>query len=177
MLRRFQMPKERLGSDMWGHWERPLFRPDGWPQVPTDPRLLALYCYWGDAAGPGELQQRTDVFPVRLTSVLPHVYVLDVVGATFRFRLRGSEIDRRLGHHRTGLTFEECGYGDSLDKVKREYANVVRQRRPVTTAGMVYWGSEFNALRYENIRLPVFDAAGAVVHLLCAMVFHEEPST
>ncbi|MEQ9691779.1 MAG: PAS domain-containing protein [Bauldia litoralis] len=168
------MPTTRLGPDIWGHWEQPRFRSDGRPSLPADPRLQTLQRYWTEAAGQGELPQRRDVFPVRLPLVLPHIFVLDVVGETFRYRLRGTEIDRRLGHGRTGLTLEECGYGDSLDDVKRDYANAVRQRRPLTTRGLLHWGNEWNALRYENIRLPVGDADGDVIHLLCAMVFHEK---
>ena len=176
MLRLLQMPKSRLGSDMWGHWERPVFRLRDRPAKPADTRLLALHRYWEDASGADELPGRGAVFPVRLPSVLPHVFVLDVVGSTFRFRLRGTEMERRMGRGRIGLTFEECGYGNTIDEIKQDYLTAVREHRAVTTSGMVYWGSEANALHYENTRLPVANESGAVVHLLCAMVFHEQVS-
>lgn len=141
--------------------------------APLDSRMRELLDYWESRRAGRELPVRQDIRPADIRHLLPHLYLLDVLEGTFRFRLRGTAIEERLGRGFTGLTLEECGFGAYLSAVKASLQSCVDRRAPVLGLGVTRWSRQNDFLHYEVCRLPLAGPDGAVAMLLCGMVFYE----
>lgn len=166
-------PKPRLRTDSRFGLDPPEFAAVTEIAAPTDRRLCDLLAYWEGKRAGREMPVRQDLRPSEIRRLLPHVYLMDVIDGSFRFRLRGTAIDARLGRGRTGLTLEECHYGPYLPVVKASLQSCIDRRAPVTTTGVTIWSRQNDCLQYESCRMPLAGADGAVAMLLCGMIFRE----
>lgn len=107
--------------------------------VPTG-LALQVEDYWRarcHGVGHGAIPRRRDVDPAAFGKLLPHVFLLDVVGpsARLRWRLVGSAIARHEGCDPTGRWVED---GLSLDQadILKQFADItIRERRPTCHSG------------------------------------------
>lgn len=168
----FVPDRSKPGSHVFGDWHPPSFLPEGRREIPEDPRLRDLLAYWRTCAAGAEMPTREATFPVRVASVLPYIYVLDVLEGSFRYRLRGTEVDGRFGSRRTGLAIEEFGYAAEaeVEAFRARHAACVDARAPIVAFGRVQWGGPSYATAYESIKLPIMGPSGEVRYLLCAVV-------
>ncbi len=100
----------------------------------TDARLRALFGYWREKRGDRAMPVRADLDPLEIPTLLPIVWLVDVLdgGARFRYRLMGTEIVDVDGHDPTGRFLDEVlpdsDYADYWVGLFRE---VTRERRPL----------------------------------------------
>ena len=73
-----------------------------------DDRLRQAYEYWRRKAGARQLPSRLDIDPVEIPRLLPHIMLVDVMGADlYRYRLIGTEIATAMGVNATGRLVHE----------------------------------------------------------------------
>lgn len=165
--------KPRLTSNGQNGYQPPAILSSREIDEPGDPRLQALLAYWTGKLAGRAMPVRHDIRPSEIRKLLPIVYLMDVVEGTFRFRLRGTAVDGRLGHGLTGRTVEDCGLGPYLDIVKGAFQSCVDRRAPVTSTGTSRWNQHGDELAYENWRAPLAGPDGAIAMLFCGIVFRE----
>lgn len=81
-----------------------------------------------------QLPGRPDIDPIDIPSMLPFVFLVDVLrgGADFRYRLVGTDIVRNTKKDFTGYLLSEISEIGSQGKLMALYARVVEGRSPVT---------------------------------------------
>lgn len=134
---------------------------------PQSPVLLALLRYWqSKCKAPkdgmaGRLPARTDLDPLDLRSLLPHVYLIDVLpGANpdrwrFRVRLLGEKHVEVYGPGLVGKVIDDVFPPAVAAEFNRLYAAVVRRRAPVVNHGRVSWLRNKEFLQYEGLHAPL----------------------
>src|SRR5258708_15692485 len=100
-----------------------------------DDRLREAYEYWRRKAGARLLPSRSDIDPVEIPRLLPHVMLVDVMGAAlYRYRLIGTEIATAMGVNATGRLVHEMLLEDGYRAYVLDlYNTVVRERRALYT--------------------------------------------
>jgi hypothetical protein len=136
------------------------------PPACDAPLLRALRDYWEAKRGRRAMPGRRDFDPAEIPSLLPHVFMLDVLpgGGDFRFRLLGSEITRRYGRDSTGKTLRDVYAVTSptmFDQLTRLMTAVVESRRPVLSRSSLAAVSK-DFVAYEAIHLPLSDDGQSV---------------
>jgi hypothetical protein len=94
-----------------------------------------LYDYWQTLRPPGRrLPRRQDIDPVEIPTLLPNIWLTDVVMergvARFRERLVGTALAKLFGKDTTGRFFEEIYAGDHLARQLATYRAVVDRGMP-----------------------------------------------
>ncbi len=132
---------------------------------------------WRDLV-PGGLPGRQHLDPVRIgSSLLPHVFLTDVLdgGNRFRWRLIGQHIVRHAGTDDTGLDLDISIAPVMRGTILGHYQRVVRERRPLCHRGD-FPGRDLRTYRYERLLLPVLSVDGTFVDtVLGGAVFTPEP--
>ncbi len=125
--------------------------------------VATAYEYWLSKRRPGAPPRRSDIQPSELRSILPHIFLVDVVlpRPEFRFRLVGSEITAMAGKEYTGLRVNERDYGPHWERVHASYLDVVLSREPRLDTYHAPWVTkEFWV--YERLIAPLSTAGGAI---------------
>jgi hypothetical protein len=143
-----------------------------------DERLVALYDYWCDKRGDRAMPSRSDIDPVEMRPLLPHLMLLDVVdgGRDFRYRLVGTEIERNFGPPLTGRLIGDVLSGDYLAYI------LALHRRVLAEAAPAYAENSFNDersgyaivaphKRAYRLSMPLSKTGDAIDMLLCGQVF------
>lgn len=147
------------------------------PAALTAAPVCAMLAWWQrKAADRAGLPRRSDLDPLALgPRVLPHLLLADVRWQTdrvprFRHRLVGTHITESLRRDYSGLDFEDCGYGDSWQRIVDAYTRCACERRPVASRGRSQW-VEPDFLEYEIVRLPLLGEDGRVAMIVAAVSF------
>jgi hypothetical protein len=133
---------------------------------PQSPVLLALLRYWQSKCRPGDdsarrLPSRTDLDPLELRGLLPHIYLIDVLPAEapdrwrFRVRLLGEKHVEVYGAGLVGKVIDDVFPPAAAAEFNRLYAAVVRRRLPVVNHGRVSWIRNKEWLEYEGMHAPL----------------------
>lgn len=129
---------------------------------PNSPVLLALLRYWQSICpADGRLPGRADLDPLKMRSLLPHVYLIDVLpgGAPdrwrFRARLLGEKHVEVYGPGLVGRIIDDVFPPAVAAEFNRLYAVVVRRRAPVVNRGRVSWLRNKEFLEYEGLHAPL----------------------
>ena len=78
------------------------------PSPITDVLMVEAYDYWRRIKGMRSVPRRADLDPAAIKRVLPHVILVDVLGAgRYRYRLIGTECVVAHGVNATGLTLDK----------------------------------------------------------------------
>lgn len=97
-----------------------------------DAQLRDGYTYWCRKAACGRLPRRSDIDPVDIPHLLPHVRLVDVVeGGRFRYRLVGAEIREQHAENPTGRYLDEVLSPPVGPHVLGLYRECVETRRPL----------------------------------------------
>ena len=136
------------------------------------PLLRAVFEYWQRKRGGRRMPARRDVDPQELSAHLPHLFLMDVVGDDFRYRLLGSAITERYGRDGTGQLVSEA-YAE-LPEIREWYLTVLRAfvsgKRPIlTSAPMRAVQKEF--ILVQALHLPLSDDDCGVNMILGAAHF------
>jgi len=141
-----------------------LTRPSAFQEVEPSGRLEQLFEYWRGLR-PGKLPRKTDIELMEIgPSVLPHVFLVDVLegGTRFRWRLIGTHIVRHAGSDDTGLDLEISVAPAMRPTIIGHYQWVVTERRHLCHRGD-FLGRDGRGYRYERLLMPVLSADGGAV--------------
>jgi len=129
---------------------------------PQSRELRTLLRYWqSKCKADGRLPGRADLDPLELRSLLPHVYLIDVLPTVvadrwrFRVRLLGEKHVEVYGPGLVGKTIDDIFPSAVAAEFNRLYAVVVRRRMPVVNHGRVSWLRNKEWLEYEGMHAPL----------------------
>ena len=134
---------------------------------------MAIHRYWLDQApAPGRLPGRADIDPIDIPMLLDNVWLLDVVGAPPRFRLRlvGGVIHRAGVAARVGAYLDE--YVAPAELPGRQMRFAVAERMPVWFRGEAYIRHRAKMFTLERIFLPLAADGATVDMMLCLTVYY-----
>jgi hypothetical protein len=127
-------------------------------------RLEQLLTYWQRLAG-GGVPRRNQIDLMEMSpSLLPHVFLVDVLedGRRFRWRLIGQHIVRHAGTDDTGLDLDISVAPAMRETIIGHYQRTVREGRPFCHRGD-FPGRDLRIYRYERLLLPVLSVDGTSV--------------
>ncbi len=133
-------------------------------------KLDNLYRYWLAKKGRRKAPARAEIWPEEMLAFLPYLFLVDVVGARFRFRLVGTKVVEACGEDHTGDYFDEAGL--DVGEAMAEYRIAVAERHPMVRS----WDlakDDKHYLRYERLILPLSADGERVNMLLCGMAMED----
>lgn len=131
-----------------------------------DPALIGLHVYWLAKRGLRLAPSRADMRPQEIGLLLPHVYIVDIIGRPrrFRFRLVGTRIIEGYGEEITGKFLDEIDLGDKSSAIQEEYEKAVNQQAP-TASSWSFSKNDGRELNYEHLILPL-STDGRTINML-----------
>lgn len=143
--------------------------------IPRAPELRALLAYWQSKCGAdGRLPSRRQIDPVELRSLLPHVYLIDVLpDEVFRVRLLGEVHVAVYGSGLIGRTIDEIFPPVHAAEFKKLYTAVLRRRGPVVNGGQVFWWRNKEWLPFEGLHMPLAGDGRNIDMIFAGGVFGE----
>jgi hypothetical protein len=144
-----------------------------WEPVPeTDERLLKLHAHWLSICPNGRVSSRKDFKPAAITSLLPFVFLVDVLSGprNFRFRLAGTAFAPVIGREITGLLIDEVFPPEYNLEVLEGWNVVVGEYGPNWGSGDL-WQKERAFIRWQGVILPLRSDGAETKQLLGAAVF------
>ena len=128
-----------------------------------DPKIRGVYQYWLARCRDGKLPARSDIEPLDLADVLPHLILVDVTHAPFemRYRLVGTWICEHGGRDPMGENLEAAHFSSNWAKTRAEYMNAIESDEPVfASARPIDVGKEFVPI--NRVFLPLAGPDGQV---------------
>lgn len=127
-----------------------------------------LFDYWLRSAGPRRMPARSDLDPLKVPRLLPHIGLIDVRDGVddASFRLAGTRLHDVYGQEVTGKRAGDVFSGEQADYWRRIHASLVAKCSPLT--GVVRGpakGRDHIVLFW--LRLPLSDDGGRVDRILC----------
>jgi len=127
-----------------------------------------LFDYWLRSAGARRMPARSDLDPLKVPRLLPHLGLIDVRDGIERasFRLAGTRLRDVYGQEVTGKRVDEVFSGDCADYWRRIHGRVVEAGQPLH--GVVRGpatGRDHIVLFW--MRLPLSEDGGQVDRILC----------
>jgi hypothetical protein len=118
--------------------------------------LQALFEYWRRKRGHRPAPSRQDIQPVEIKSLLPRIFIVEIVGAPprFRFRLAGTLIVDGFGEEITGRFLDDLDLDRRNREITADYQRVVDTRGPVCSRWR-YTKNDGKVLSYERLLLPL----------------------
>ena len=135
------------------------------------PALSELFTTWSKARGRRAFPKRSDIDPAKLSrSLLPHMFVADIVGdpPDFRFRLAGTQVVQNVGLELTGRFLSELPLS-GLDPIVEEYRAAVYVCEPRYST-LSYISADGYRRRVERLILPLSRSGNGLDTLIGA--FH-----
>jgi len=138
-----------------------------------EPVLRDLHAYWNSRRGERPMPARADIDVVEIPTLLPFVFLVDVLDGPrdFRFRLAGTHFRETTGQAVTGQRIAAVFPEQFGDEVRRIWSKVVEERRPVLGRGDL-WISGREYVKWEGMVLPLASDDHAINMLLGGVVFH-----
>lgn len=127
-----------------------------------------LFDYWLRSAGQRRMPARSDLDPLKVPRLLPHIGLIDVRAGVDQasFRLAGTRLHDIYGQEITGKRADEVFSGDSAEYWHRIHARVMEKGLPLH--GVVRGpakGRDHVVLFW--LRLPLSEDGGRVDRILC----------
>lgn len=145
------------------------------PPPGANAKILAIYDYWRRIApGPGLLPGRQHLHPNDIPKLLPNVWLVDVVGAPPRFRIRllGSALQHAGIMLRPGDFVETMIPPTRREKPLSDFRFVATSRQPLWFRGGAHVPHDKEVYELERIFLPLAADGVSVDVLLCLTVFY-----
>ncbi|HUN47384.1 MAG TPA: PAS domain-containing protein [Stellaceae bacterium] len=136
----------------------------------ADPILAETLAYWRRQRGERAMPSRRDIDPIEIPKLLPHLQLVEVIGARFRYRLIGTALAQAFGRDYTGAYPEEVSSAARAEAVCRIYRLVQEKRRPVFLRSS-YVGAKNVDLIVNRLYLPLADDDRAVNMILGSLTF------
>lgn len=125
--------------------------------------------YWNRCRGGRDMPSRSDMQPTDIASLLPYVFLVDVMPgrSRYRYRLVGTMIAEWSGEDATGRSMDDPRCGDGSSKFIALHDEVVHSRTPLLTVNQpaLFHGS---TLLFDRILLPLADEDGRVSMIIGA---------
>lgn len=136
------------------------------------PKIRAIFDYWRAVHPAVGLPGRQHIDPVDIRSLLPNVWLMDVLRDPVRFRLRllGTRIVAYAGEDNTGKWVHEL-WPDSNVAPLRE---VVETGHPILWRGPSHFRPEKSYFELERIRLPLARDGVTVDMIFGLTVFYDQ---
>lgn len=144
--------KMSAGTDFW------------WPskQTMVSAKTCAFRDHWRMLCGDRPMPPRGTLDPLGITTLLPHIVLVDVLRdpLQFRYRLVGTFVTGLAGRDATGRFLDRALYGRYLEAMIWPHQEVVRTASPVATlSGVLFAERDWHCV--ENLFVP-FGADGTV---------------
>jgi hypothetical protein len=125
--------------------------------VLTEPRLLDGLKYWQSRRGNRWAPSRSDIDPVGLRTLLPYIYLIDVLPAPrqFRMRLVGTNVRELAGQDFTGRLIDETIYGEQTEMAIDQLVALTEIKKPLLLRGFAFYEGQHAWQRFEALQLPV----------------------
>lgn len=104
-------------------------------EEPGHPDNKALLSYWNKHRQTGGALARLDFDPLHIPKLLQGLFIAEPVGADFRFRLVGSQIEERIQHKLTGKTLHDIYADDLAQQTADMYRQVATSCTPMIVRG------------------------------------------
>jgi len=135
-----------------------------WPskQGLTSAKTRAFRDHWRTLCEGRPMPPRGALDPLAITTLLPHIVLVDVLHDTaqLRYRLIGTFVTGLAGRDATGRILDRSLYGSYLEAMIWPYEETVRTAAPVATlSGVLFAERDWHCV--ENLFVP-FGADGAV---------------
>ena len=135
------------------------------------PTLAALWRYWNGKRGGRALPLRTDISPLDIPQLLPHLTLVDRRDdGAFRLRLVGTAVAEAYGSDATGKTIDELLREPRLSTAKHHYAAAFSSGRPMFNRNH-YKTDRVMELVVSRVVLPLADETGRTIMLLIGHSF------
>jgi hypothetical protein len=143
------------------------------PPPIADAYLRSLYQCWRELAqAAGGLPPVQAFDPLRLPKVLQHIWIVEIEGATQRFRIRlaGESINAIYGRNIGGQYFRDVYDPADLDSIVARYTRCLTQPAIFRATGSVY-AAAGRLTAGERLALPMLGRGGITDTLLGATVY------
>lgn len=137
-------------------------------------KIVRLYDYWRKVSpGPGLLPSRGNIDPVDIGTLLPNIWLVDVVGEPprFRFRLIGGAVQRMGMPAKVGDFVDDFLPEEHKVQTMAEFRLAASDRRPVWFRGQAKMPYETKMFELERLFLPLAADGVHVDILLCLTVY------
>jgi hypothetical protein len=143
----------------------------------SHPVLSALHAYWQAKRAGRSMPSRRQIAPEEIKPLLPHIMLAEVVdGARFRYRLVGTEVERRYGKSLTGGFIDELLDSDYGANVLALYARLMAERRPLFSRDRVEAASGAYMIS-ERVMLPLSENDQDVNMVISAQTYRSDTSS
>lgn len=122
---------------------------------PIHPHSRLLLGYWKERRQPDGLMLRSAFNPLDMPQVMGRMFVVEPVdgGADMRYRLVGTENEKRLGRNFTGALFKDCYQPEMAGDQIALHNRILETRIPAFLQGC-FLGLDLEHVHYEAIYLP-----------------------
>ena len=140
--------------------------------VLRSPILNQLHAYWQRKRGARPAPSWKEIDPAEIVPLLPHLFLIEAVGAPprFRYRLIGTGVVALTGRDLTGHFVDENLEPAKFAALVEPYETVIRQARPVAKKGRTIWIEKRERLEVEVLLLPVANAQDEIALILGSVV-------
>ena len=138
----------------------------------NDPILIGLVSYWQGLPRTGSIPLYESVDVVDMPPhLLPNIFVVEVENEPrdYKYRLVGTELDRRNGFAGTGMRLSEMPI-DHTEKLAEEFNRIVESGQPRFSSGVFITGDELFR-DVERVVVPLSHDGEKVDLLLGTVVF------
>jgi len=139
-----------------------------------DATLEAVWSYWDACRGDRHCPSRTDLDPLDIPQLLPHVGLVDIEddGHRFRYRVIGTHMNDMLGENFTGRSLDPENRGAYAALLQDLYTDCTLARRPLFSENEVRY-PDGRRVTMRRLILPLAADDGAPVEmLLFSTTFH-----
>jgi hypothetical protein len=128
-----------------------------WPsnQAPTSEKIRAFREHWRGLCGDRPMPPRSALDPLEMTTLLPHIVLVDVLRdpLKFRYRLIGTFVTVLAERDSTGRFLDRALYGPALEAMIWPYHQVLDTGAPIATLSRVLF-AERDWHCVENLFVP-----------------------
>lgn len=141
-----------------------------------EPVLAELHDYWLERCHGRPAPARSDIDPVDIPNLLPHIALAEIIAALdggtnrVRIRLAGTQIEKHFGCALTNRYLDELKTGSYLDHVMGLFARLMTEVQPLYTED-VFGDNQDEILRAKRLMLPLCDNGRKVSMALCGLVY------
>ena len=138
----------------------------------SDRRLHELHDYWNSRIGNHPMPSRADIDPLDIPTLLPHIFLVDILEnpRDFRFRLAGTNFREFAGTEVTGRRIGEVFPPAFNAEVHHHWSKCVEEGQLAVGSGKL-WIAERDHVVWEGVVLPLSRDPAQVDMLLGGVVF------
>lgn len=136
--------------------------------------IREVYEYWDRKRGSRSMPSRSDLDPIEIPALLPHILLVDVTppDSRLKFRLAGTNVVEKFGEDYTGKFMDEVYFGDVQEKILFEYNYVAAEKRVIVCDHKFRRLTDYT-YDIERIIMPLSDN-GEDVNMLFALLAFEQ---